>query len=194
MQEITVRFTHCKEEIEVFIDEHKNAVIGFLDMYGDPAFLGSDFYQTIEGENPFANLLKATGLDEYHFFRQVINQLEPANHLSQISVEVSGIKLPKRFLLPILEVIIPGDNLSAVKDVQTYELLTNVSVPDGEREDLQKVIDKYPVRLSKHVIRQSRLSPNVAYQFMPFIEELDESGLKNTWVGQFHKGLLEQMY
>lgn len=194
MQEISVRFTHSQEEIEVFIDELKNAVIGFLDMYGEPAFLGTDFYHKISGENPFASLLNATGLDEYQFFRQVIEQLEPANHLSHTKVVVGGVELPKRFLLPILEVIIPGDNLSAVKDVETYEQLTNVAVPEDERADLQKVIDKYPVRLSKHVIRQSRLSPQVAYQFMPFVEELDESGLKNTWIGQFHKGLLEQMY
>ena len=194
MQEILVRFTHSKEEIEVFTDELKNAVLGFLDMYGDPAFLGPDFYRIIEGDNMLANLVQAAGMDEYQFFREVIKQLEPANHKNDTRVVVGGIELPKRFLLPILEVIIPGDNLSAVKDVETYEQLTNVRVPENERQDLQKVIEKYPVRLSKHVIRQSRLSRNVAYQFMPFVEELDESGLKNTWVGQFHKGLLEQMY
>ncbi|WP_028575437.1 radical SAM protein [Desulfonatronovibrio hydrogenovorans] len=194
MQEIQVRFTHSQEEIEVFIDELKNAVLGFLDMYGDPAFLGEEFSQFIQGDNKFAALLEATGKDEYGFFKEVISQLEPANHETETRVVVGGIELPSRLLLPILEVIIPGDNLSAIKDVDTYEQLTNIRVPDDQRQDLQKVMDKYPVRLSKHVIRQSRLSRNVAYQFMPFVQELDESGLKNTWVGQFHKGLLEQMY
>ncbi len=194
MQEILVRFTHSQEEIEVFIDELKNAVLGFLDMYGDPAFLGPDFYRIIQGENKFANLVRAAGMDELQFFQEVISQLEPANHKTDTRVVVGGIELPRRFLLPILEVIIPGENLSAIKDVETYEQLTNIRVPENEREDMQKVIDKYPVRLSRHVIRQSRLSKNVAYQFMPFVEELDESGLKNTWIGQFHKGLLEQMY
>ena len=194
MQELLVRFTHSQEEIEVFIDELKNAVLGFLDMYGDPAFLGTEFYSIIEGENMFASLVQAAGMDEYQFFREIITQLESANHKSETRVVVGGIELPKRFLLPILEVIIPGDNLAAIKDVETYEQLTNVRVPDHERADLQKVMDRYPVRLSRHVIRQSRLSRNVAYQFMPFVEELDESGLKNTWIGQFHKGLLEQMY
>lgn len=194
MQEISARFTHSQEEIEVFIDELKNAVLGFLDMYGDPAFLGLDFYRIIEGENKFANLLQAAGMDEYQFFSEIITQLEPANHQVATKVVVGGIELPKRFLLPVLEVIIPGDNLAAIKDVETYEQLTNVKVPEHERGDLQKVIDKYPVRLSRHVIRQSRLSRDVACQFMPFVGELDESGLKNTWVGQFHKGLLEQMY
>ncbi len=194
MQEISVRFAHSGKVIEVFIDELKNAVLGFLDMYGDPAFLGPDFYRIIEGENRFASLVQAAGMDEYQFFREIISQLEKANHQIDTKIRVGGVELPKRFLLPILEVIIPGDNLSAVKDVETYEQLTNVRVPDNERADLQKVIEKYPVRLSKHVIRQSRISRHVAYQFMPFVEELDESGLKNTWVGQFHRGLLEQMY
>jgi KamA family protein len=34
----------------------------------------------------------------------------------------------------------------------------------------------------------------VAYQYLPFLEELDPVGHKNTWIGQFHQGLLEQMY
>ncbi|WP_045212589.1 radical SAM protein [Desulfonatronovibrio magnus] len=194
MQEINVTFTHSGENIEVFVEELKNAVLGFLDLYGEPAFLGQEFCRILGTENRFSNLLHVAGMSEYDFFKTVISQLEPANHKSETRVFAGDIELPKRFLLPILEVIIPGDTLCGIKDVATYEQLTNVSVPEDEREDLQKVIDKYPVRLSKHVIRQSRISKHVAYQFMPFVEELDESGLRNTWVGQFHKGLLEQMY
>lgn len=194
MQEIKVNFIHSGESREVFVDELKNAVLGFLDLYGEPAYLGREFCGIIGQENRFASLLEAVGMDEVQFFQEVIAQLEQANHLTETRVTVNGLELPKRFLLPILEVIIPGDNLCAVKDVETYERLTNIRVPDEQREDLQKVIDKYPVRLSKHVIRQSRISTMVAYQFMPFVEELDEAGLKNTWVGQFHHGLLEQMY
>ncbi len=59
---------------------------------------------------------------------------------------------------------------------------------------MQEVIDTYPVRLSMHTIRQMRVSRNVAYQYLPFIEELDKVGHTNTWIGQFHQGLLEQMY
>jgi L-lysine 2,3-aminomutase len=34
----------------------------------------------------------------------------------------------------------------------------------------------------------------VAYQYLPFVQELDSVGHTNTWIGQFHQGLLEQMY
>jgi lysine 2,3-aminomutase len=59
---------------------------------------------------------------------------------------------------------------------------------------MQQVLDTYPVRLSMHTIRQMRVSGNVAYQYLPFVEELDDTGHTNTWIGQFHQGLLEQMY
>jgi lysine 2,3-aminomutase len=59
---------------------------------------------------------------------------------------------------------------------------------------MQEVIDTYPVRLSMHTIRQMRVSRGVAYQYLPFVEELDSVGHTNTWIGQFHQGLLEQMY
>ena len=39
-----------------------------------------------------------------------------------------------------------------------------------------------------------RVSKAVAYQYMPFVEELDPAGLVHTWVGQFHRGIVEQMY
>ena len=50
------------------------------------------------------------------------------------------------------------------------------------------------MRLSMHTIRQMRVSRDVAYQYLPFVEELDSVGHTNTWIGQFHQGLLEQMY
>ncbi|MCP3901286.1 MAG: radical SAM protein [Desulfobacteraceae bacterium] len=82
----------------------------------------------------------------------------------------------------------------SIKDVDQLEKVTNCSVPDKNRPDIQKVIEKYPVRLSKHVISQIKTSENIAYQYMPFVEELDTKGHTNTWVGQFQDGLLEQMY
>jgi KamA family protein len=39
-----------------------------------------------------------------------------------------------------------------------------------------------------------RVSKDVTYQYQPFVEELDPTGQTNTWIGQFHQGLLEQMY
>jgi L-lysine 2,3-aminomutase len=81
-----------------------------------------------------------------------------------------------------------------IKDVEQLEKVTGCTVPEQDRSILQKVIKKYPVRLSRHVIRQIKVSKNVACQYMPFIEELDSTGHSNTWIGQFQDGLLEQMY
>ncbi len=82
----------------------------------------------------------------------------------------------------------------SIKNVDQLEKITNCIVPDINRCDIQKVIEEYPVRLTKHVIDQIKASKNVAYQYMPFVEELDTKGHTNTWVGQFQDGLLEQMY
>ena len=72
--------------------------------------------------------------------------------------------------------------------------MANIQLAEANRVDMQKVIDTYPVRLSMHTIRQMRVSRDVAYQYLPFIQELDVAGHTNTWIGQFHQGLLEQMY
>jgi KamA family protein len=39
-----------------------------------------------------------------------------------------------------------------------------------------------------------RLSQPVAYQYKPSLDELDPEGLTHTWVGQFHRGVVERMY
>jgi lysine 2,3-aminomutase len=96
--------------------------------------------------------------------------------------------------MAILEVILPGNRFISIKSVDELEKQTNIRVPENEREEMQMVLDTYPVRLSMHTIRQMRISSHVAYQYLPFIEELDKVGNTNTWIGQFHQGLLEQMY
>ncbi|MFO7731879.1 MAG: radical SAM protein, partial [Spirochaetia bacterium] len=213
-----------KKSIDVPVETLRRAVMSFLDAYGEESLLGADFTallegrsvtersaqesgatsgslfgarpggQRLSGQSKFGNLLQAVGVDETEFFRQVAEQLETANHLQPELIKVGGVELPKRFLMSILEVLLPGEELVSVRDVEQFEKLANVRIPESDRDDLQRVIDTYPVRLSKHVIRQARLSGNIAYQFMPFVEELDDAGLKNTWVGQFHRGLIEQMY
>ena len=80
------------------------------------------------------------------------------------------------------------------KKVQVQIQGEELRVTSPSRDTLQEVIETYPVRLSMHTIRQMRISKNIAYQYAPFIEELDPVGQVNTWVGQFHQGLLEQMY
>ncbi len=203
---IACEFTHTGESVEVSFDELRRSVAGFLDAYGEESLLGAEFAGVlygaaayggdvrVSGEEKFQNLLKASGADETGFFREAVKQLESANHQRTGPVKVGGVELPKRFLMSILEVLIPGEELVSVRNVAQFEKLSNVSIPEEDRDDLQRVIDTYPVRLSKHVIRQARLSGDIAYQFMPFVEELDDAGLKNTWVGQFHRGLIEQMY
>lgn len=206
-QTISVDFTEADKGRDIAVADLRQAVIAFLDAYGEESLLGGEFAEilydgaetgapggSIDGRAKFAHLLSAAGVNEIDFLRQVVQQLETANHREPADVRVGGIPLPKRFLMAVLEVVLPGEELISVRNVEQFERLANVRIPDAEREKLQTVIDTYPVRLSKHVIRQARLSPDIAYQFMPFVEELDDAGLKNTWVGQFHRGLIEQMY
>ena len=96
--------------------------------------------------------------------------------------------------MALLEVLIPQKGFVTIKTVAQLIKETNLSVKEEEQQNLQKVIDTYPVRLSYHTIRQMMVSPHVSYQYMPFVEELDTVGHTNTWIGQFHQGLLEQMY
>ena len=194
---LEIRFVHSGETLQVGREALDQAVTSFLELYGEESFLGKEFcamLQGASGREKFDSLLRHCGLDAEAFFTAVLKQLEEANHVKPRDIVVAGVPLPKKFMLCILEQVIPGNGFVSVKSVPQYELLTNTAIPEEQRQDLQKVMDKYPVRLSRHVIRLSRLSRDVAYQFMPFVEELDESGHKNTWIGQFHQGLLEQMY
>ena len=201
-QTISVEFAEAEAGVEVAVDDLKAAVVGFLDTYGEESLLGRRFAavlygrggERVGGREKLDNLLNTAGVDELEFFQQMVRQLESANHQNPPVVKVGEVELPKRFLMAVLEVLLPGEELISVRSVQQFEKLANVRIPEKDRADLQTVIDTYPVRLSKHVIRQARLSPDIAYQFMPFVEELDDAGLKNTWVGQFHRGLIEQMY
>ncbi|MCF8063273.1 MAG: radical SAM protein, partial [Deltaproteobacteria bacterium] len=107
---------------------------------------------------------------------------------------VNGMEIPKRFIIALLERVSPGNGFVSVRDVDQMETLTSIRVEEGRREDLQKVMDLFPVRLSRHTVRQMMVSRDVAYQYLPFVEELDPVGHVNTWIGQFHQGLLERMY
>ena len=109
-------------------------------------------------------------------------------------VRINDIEMPHLLLMAILEVVLPGNRFISIKTTQQLEEVTNIKLQEADRADMQKVIDTYPVRLSMHTVRQMRVSGNVAYQYLPFVEELDTIGHTNTWIGQFHQGLLEQMY
>ena len=109
-------------------------------------------------------------------------------------IRINGVELPHLLLMAILEVVLPGNRFISIKSTEQLEKMTNIKLPEANRAGMQKVIDKYPVRLSMHTIRQMRVSGDVAYQYLPFTQELDDAGHTNTWIGQFHQGLLEQMY
>jgi lysine 2,3-aminomutase len=174
-------------------------VIEFLELYGEEWIVGKEFRSIIgegDGEVRLSRLLAAARCDgdPQGFFTDVLEQLEGVNGKRAANVSVNGVRLPFHLLLAILEHVIPGDQVFTIKRVRRLEELTNIKVQKSEQEMMQRVLDQYPVRLSSHAIRQLRLSPAVAYQYMPFLDELDKQGLIHTWVGQFHRGVIEQMY
>jgi len=194
-----IQFKHSGETSEVSLATLGNGVIDFLEHYGEASLLGKDFCNVIEsgsGEMKFMRLLEAARCqnDPQSFFASVVSQLEETNGNGGKPITVNEVPLPYLLLVSLLEKIIPKDKFYTVKEVEQLEQLTNTAVPEEDRAALQKVLETYPVRLSAHTIRQMRVSKAVAYQYLPFVEELDPVGHVNTWIGQFHQGLLEQMY
>ncbi|MCP3874917.1 MAG: radical SAM protein, partial [Desulfobacteraceae bacterium] len=86
----------------------------------------------------------------------------------------------------------PENKLHNIKTVDQLEKTAFVLAKNKFR--LQKVLDRFPVRLSDHVIRQSLVSQGVVKQYLPFIEELDQKGHVITFDGHLKEGVLEQMY
>jgi L-lysine 2,3-aminomutase len=196
---LNVEFSFSKERQPVSLTALERSVIEFLELYGEEPIVGKEFRAIIgegDGETRFSRLLAAAHHQEdaQGFFTEVLKQLEQANGETAANVAANGIKLPYHLLLAIMGHVVPGDHIFAIKSVRRFEKLTNIKVPQSEREMLQQILDQYPVRLSSHALRQIRLSPAVAYQYLPFLDELDQEGLFHTWVGQFHRGILEQMY
>jgi len=190
-------FENSGETNQVPLYDLVDALTRFLDHFGTKAFVGETFLATIgsgDGHARLARLLEACNCRDNPngFFAELLNLLGKADGTTAIAV--NGITMPSRLLIAILEVLLPGDKFVSVKTVEQLEKLTNIRVPEAERADMQQVMETYPVRLSMHTIRQMRVSRNVAYQYLPFVEELDSVGHTNTWIGQFHQGLLEQMY
>jgi L-lysine 2,3-aminomutase len=168
----------------------------FLEHFGEEYLLGKVFSGIIgagDGQTKLQRLLSAAGYasSPLGFFAELTEKLASANGAP---IAVGAIDLPNLFVLSILEKIIPGNRYISIRDVSQYEKLANVSVDESDRKALQEVIETYPVRISLHTLRQMRISKNIAYQYAPFVEELDPVGQVNTWIGQFHQGLLERMY
>ena len=194
-----VEFERSHETIDVPLDKMEQKLVDFLEHYGEPYLLDRQFCEVIgqgSGEAKLQRLLAATGYDQDPdgFFANVADQLARANSDQNRRFVVNGIELPYLVLLAMMTVMLPGDRFISVNSVERYEKLGNIEVPIDQRAALQRVLDTYPVRLSMHTVRQMRLSRDVAFQYAPFVEELDPVGQVNTWVGQFHDGLLERMY
>jgi KamA family protein len=194
-----VEFVNSREQTDVALSTLVSDAADFLEHFGEQYLLGKVFHDTIgagDGPSKFHRLLSAAGYahNPQGFFLELTEKLSNANSANGVPIEVSGIDLPNLFVLSILEKIVPGNRFISIRDVSQFEKLANIAVGESERDALQEVIETYPVRLSMHTLRQMRISKNVAYQYAPFIEELDPVGQVNTWVGQFHQGLLEQMY
>ncbi|MFT4297674.1 MAG: radical SAM protein [Candidatus Woesearchaeota archaeon] len=191
-----MEYTEKLEFKSVEENEMQEEVVKFLNLFGQESILGEDFLSIVKkgsGEERLNNLLKASKYenDFSGFFNEIKDQLSKANGNP---ISINGINMPYHFLFFILEILLPGNGFISVKSVAQLEYVTNISIPAEQKNDIQKVIDTYPVRLSMHVIRQMRLSKAIHYQYFPFADELNKEGLINTWVGQFHQGPLEQMY
>lgn len=173
-----------------------DVLVGFLEHLAvyplfDRAFL--EVLGTGNGQDKYRQLVKSCGFaSESDFRKELLSRLNESDGTGE--VVLGGLTVPYLLLMAVLEVLMPGDQLVSVKSLEQLEKITNIVIDDAERADLQKVIETYPVRLSMHIIRQVRLSRMVAYQYLPFSSELDDAGHTNTWIGQFHQGLLEQMY
>ena len=194
---LSIVYKNSGEEGQIPLADLVDALTGFLDHFAEKNLVGEAFcaiVQTGDGRAKLSKLLDACGYsgNPRGFFSELLVLLGKADGTARISV--NGIELPHMLLMAILEVVLPGNKFISIKTTDQLEKVANIKVPEADRVDLQKVIDTYPARLSMHTIRQMRVSGNVAYQYLPFTEELDVSGHTNTWIGQFHQGLLEQMY
>jgi L-lysine 2,3-aminomutase len=194
---LTINFENSGEKRQVPLSDLEKTLTRFLDHLAEEKLVGGPFYAisgTGDGHTKLARLLEACGYanDSEGFFTELLALLGRADNTRPITV--NGVRLPHLLLMSILEVVLPGDTFVSIKSVEQLEKTANIKVADTDGAALQKVIDTYPVRLSMHTIRQMQVSKHVAYQYLPFTEELDSIGHTNTWIGQFHQGLLEQMY
>jgi KamA family protein len=192
-----IAYQNTGEEQQMPLSELLNSLTEFLDHFAVAQLVGKSFFdivQTGDGRTKLSRLLEACGFhdDAEGFIRELLAELGRANGSEKITI--GGVELPHLLLMAVLEVVLPGNKFISVKTTDQLETLANIKVPESDRANMQEVIDTFPVRLSMHTIRQMRVSADVAYQYLPFVQELDVAGHTNTWIGQFHQGLLEQMY
>lgn len=190
-------YQNSGEKNQVLLADVQAALIAFLEHLAVRPLIDRVFFEIImtgDGRIKLGRLLTACGYgdDAPGFLTEVLEQLGRADGTGKIII--NDIQMPHLLLMAILEVVLPGNRFISIKTTEHLEEVTNIKLKETDRADMQKVIDTYPVRLSMHTVRQMRVSSKVAYQYLPFVEELDSIGHTNTWIGQFHQGLLEQMY
>lgn len=194
---LRITYQNSEEEEQVDLKELTAALRRYFEHLAVRPLIDKQFSGVIgdgDGRTKMGRLIAACGYgtDTEAFFQELLGQLGRADGGTRIVI--NNIEMPHLLLMAILEVVLPGNRFISVKTTEQLEKLTNIKLQESHRADMQKVIDTYPVRLSMHTVRQMRVSANIAYQYLPFIEELDTIGHTNTWIGQFHQGLLEQMY
>ncbi len=185
-------------EVEAYEKISRN----FFNRYGSKKLLGDWFSVVFEHGLPeqkeqadpsdrFDRVLAFCGYknDPSGFFDHVFNQMFNPD---QKQVIVNGLNLPVLYLYELLSVCFPADSVYQIKTVNQLEKTAYIRVKDNNK--LQQVMDLFPVRLSNHVIAQSMVSDGVAGQYLPFEQELDDTGHDITFDGHFKNGLLEQMY
>ncbi len=198
-QTISIKFKNARQSRSINIQLLKDRIIEFLEYYNDYPLVSDQFRDAISGStgnSRFSALLEKTGFkdDPDGFLRELTRRLQSASNGEGMPVKIGSIVLPYHFLMAVLEVLIPGRGFKTIRTIEQLEDLTNIKVPSEERSQIEKVLDLYPVRLSYHAIRQMRLSYGVSRQYAPFAGELDKEGEIHTWVGQFFRGIVEQMY
>ncbi len=194
---LRVLYRNSGEENQVVLSALTAALSSFLEHLGVSPLVDRVFVEVIQtgdGKTKLVRLITACGYadDAEGFFKDMLQQLGRADGTRKIVI--NNIEMPHLLLMAILELVLPGNRFISIKTTEQLEEVTNIKLKETDRANMQKVINTYPVRLSMHTVRQMRVSGNVAYQYLPFVEELDTIGHTNTWIGQFHQGLLEQMY
>ncbi|MCF6246277.1 MAG: radical SAM protein [Desulfobacula sp.] len=166
----------------------------FFQTFGTRNLLGNLFFNSLAIKNRqivFEDLINTCGYQNNieGFFQNLTSKIFTEK---KIQITINRIIIPPLYLYHILEAILPGNRLYAIKNIDDLKKNARVFVNDPDK--LQQVMDQFPVRLSDHVIRQALVSCGVAKQYLPFIEELDPTGDTITFDGHFKHGVLEQMY
>jgi len=86
--------------------------------------------------------------------------------------------------------------INIVNSIGQLEKMTGIKVPDNQRKEMQRIIESMPVRLTDFLIGLCKKSPAIALQFLPDINELQQTGEELPWVGVMDTGIpgFERMY